>query len=188
MGVATAILKAATAKEHVQVERRMNESGAFADLATYRRLLKEFHLLYASIEPSLCSAWEALELPCRKRSSQIALDLECLGYPAASESISAPVIGLSEQLGCLYVLEGSTLGGQIIARELENRLGLTPATGAAFFRGAGRETAAHWRAFSDALDRVWPRVDEGGAIEGARRTFAAFDQAIQNTSAAGFNR
>ena len=41
--------------------------------------------------------------------------------------------GVQEALGCLYVVEGSTLGGQVIARHLRQTLGVDPRCGGSFF-------------------------------------------------------
>jgi heme oxygenase len=54
-------------------------------------------------------------------------------------------------LGCLYVIEGATLGGQIITRHLLANLGLTAQAGVAFFAGYGAETGPRWQAFGAML-------------------------------------
>ena len=43
-------------------------------------------------------------------------------------------------LGAMYVMEGSTLGGQLIARHVELVLGLTAGQGNAHFRGHNERT------------------------------------------------
>jgi heme oxygenase len=49
--------------------------------------------------------------------------------------MNLPVINsLGRLVGALYVLEGSTLGGQLISRQLNQHLGLTLNTGARFLR------------------------------------------------------
>jgi heme oxygenase len=50
-------------------------------------------------------------------------------------------------VGALYVLEGSTLGGQVIARQLAESIGVSPGQGASFFYGHGEQTQAHWKDF-----------------------------------------
>jgi heme oxygenase len=64
-------------------------------------------------------------------------------------------------LGSMYVVEGSTLGGAIIAREVENRLGLTAETGCAYFRSYGRDIAAMWKSFGAVLlEASSPEADD----------------------------
>jgi heme oxygenase len=53
----------------------------------------------------------------------------------------------AQVLGCLYVIEGATLGGQIISKHLLANLGLGPDTGAAFFNGYGAESGHQWQSF-----------------------------------------
>jgi len=54
---------------------------------------------------------------------------------------------LSEIVGMMYPLEGSTLGGQVISKHLRRNLGLTPDHGARFFHGYGDDTESFWSAF-----------------------------------------
>lgn len=50
-------------------------------------------------------------------------------------------------VGQIYVVEGSTLGGQVIARQLAQTLDLSDRTGARMFSGHGAETVARWQEF-----------------------------------------
>jgi heme oxygenase len=52
------------------------------------------------------------------------------------------------------VLEGATLGGQIIAKVLQERLGLTNQYGARYFNGYGPNTMKMWVAFCHQLNQV----------------------------------
>jgi heme oxygenase len=52
---------------------------------------------------------------------------------------------LEDAAGCLYVVEGASLGGQVVARAV-NRLGITSATGGSFFVGDGKGTSVRWAA------------------------------------------
>jgi heme oxygenase len=53
---------------------------------------------------------------------------------------------LNFAVGCLYVLEGATLGGQFISRHLAT-LGIGPANGGLFFHGYGAKTGEMWKSF-----------------------------------------
>ena len=64
----------------------------------------------------------------------------------------------------MYVMEGSTLGGQVIARRLALPLrSLVP---------YGSRTGAMWRAFGAAARASLGPAERGLALEGARETFA----------------
>ena len=76
-------------------------------------------------------------------------------------------------LGCLYVIEGATLGGQVITRHLEKNLGITPESGGAFFAGYGAETGARWKEFCALLTAAAERVSgEDEIVASANDTFA----------------
>lgn len=76
-------------------------------------------------------------------------------------------------LGTFYVLEGSTLGGRIIARHLEPAFGFEGGKGNAYFRGHGEATGALWHETTQAIAGV-PEADAVLVIQAAQRTFAAF--------------
>ena len=77
--------------------------------------------------------------------------------------------------GSIYVLEGSALGGQVIARVAIATLGLDGNSGAAYFNGRGGRTAAQWKSFQVLLEEQvgsepTARQEACGA---ARQTFDA---------------
>jgi len=51
---------------------------------------------------------------------------------------------LEDLAGCLYVLEGACLGGQVIAPLLYRRFGVAQGSGASFFVGDAEGTSARW--------------------------------------------
>ncbi len=76
-------------------------------------------------------------------------------------------------LGAFYVLEGSSLGGRIIARHLEPAFGFEDGKGNAYFRGHGEATGVLWRETTQAIAGV-PEAEAALVIQAAQRTFAAF--------------
>ena len=81
----------------------------------------------------------------------------------------------AELIGCLYVLEGAALGGQVLARSLGSRWQLTPSTGVAFFYGDGPvATKRRWALVLDWLERAGRAgTDARAAVAGASATFLA---------------
>jgi heme oxygenase len=60
---------------------------------------------------------------------------------------------VADAFGCLYVVEGSTLGGQIISRQVTRNLGLSPDNnGCRFFCCYGENTGTMWRRFGESLE------------------------------------
>jgi heme oxygenase len=73
-------------------------------------------------------------------------------------------------------MEGSTLGGKFIARQLRNQLGLTASSGAAFFSGYGEETGLRWKKFQHALRTFSEQSGQQEAIiQSANQTFHKLD-------------
>ena len=78
-------------------------------------------------------------------------------------------------LGCLYVVEGSALGGRMIAPAIRAAIGDVPLT---FFTGAGRGHPSPWRAVTGALRQFGHGGDCAAVIDGARMTYAAFQRYV----------
>jgi heme oxygenase len=75
-------------------------------------------------------------------------------------------------------LEGSTLGGQFISRQLRDTLGISAANGARFFNGYADQTGPRWKEFGQwaesQADREPGLVPE--AVSAARATFETFSR------------
>jgi heme oxygenase len=101
----------------------------------------------------LTAAAPPLGFPLRARSELIESDLLALGLSRREiaelpRCTDLPRLSCTEDLaGCLYVLEGACLGGQVIARALRERLGVAKGSGASFFTGDAEGTSARWRLF-----------------------------------------
>ncbi len=125
----------------------------------------------------------ALDLPARlRRGAALAADLRALGLKpariAALPRCGAYRLDSAEAAwGTLYVLEGSALGGQVIARHLAATLGLDAANGAAGIVPHGAETGRLWREFKQLLEEsaALGRLDGDAVIAAARHAFATLD-------------
>ena len=85
-------------------------------------------------------------------------------------------------LGCLYVLEGSKLGGQMISRHVTNKLKFINEEGTKFFSAHGAETGRYWKEFIDILCRyALDTKQEEMIIEGAKQTFSEFGKWLKTT-------
>jgi heme oxygenase len=73
------------------------------------------------------------------------------------------------------VLEGSTLGSQLIARHVRDRFQLTDTTGASFFNAYGPTVGEQWKAFGEFI-RMHAEVERFDELTGAaRETFLLLD-------------
>jgi len=143
-------LRAATATHHREVERLLPAFGALspADYAAHLAALAGVHL---PLEQRLFAHdWAGLGLPDaaeRPRAPLLEADLRALGIdPSAIPRCRAlPYLGtLHRALGALYVLEGSRLGGQILARQVAQAAGDVPTR---FLVGAAARTGPRWSSF-----------------------------------------
>ncbi|MDB5267397.1 MAG: hypothetical protein JWP58_437 [Hymenobacter sp.] len=102
----------------------------------------ELHAHAATFGP----AWQ---LDQRYRAPLILQDLARLGHDAAPPLYPElpPLTSRAQLLGAMYVLEGSTLGGQVIARQLD-KAGIATH---AFFTGRAERTGQLWKAFCEQL-------------------------------------
>lgn len=154
------------------------------DIAAYRQLLVAFHGFYRPLEEQLAAPVTAipdLQWDRRIKLPSLALDLQALGLTGA-EIESLPmcqrlpaVQTLPRALGCLYVLEGSTLGGQVVQRLLSERLGAPVADALSFFRSYGRDVGVRWRGFLGCLEGLQDDCGAAEAERGALDTFGALE-------------
>jgi len=180
-------LRAATQAAHNQIETALGLLDPTLSLRRYGVILAQFRSIYAPLEAQLAAfdwADHGLEFESRRKLPSIDADLSALGCPTPAlipSATCAPDLerDRSRAFGCFYVLEGATLGGQIISRHLRASLGVTPDTGGAFFHGYGERTGLMWTCFRDALACFAGRgADADRTVATARQTFEALQQAI----------
>ena len=79
-------------------------------------------------------------------------------------------------LGSLYVTEGATLGGQIVSRRLQQKLGLSPRAGISFFWSYGMDVSSMWRNFCAMLLAHAPPSEDDVVVRAARQTAEAMHE------------
>jgi len=146
-------LKRETATLHQRLEAQLGLLEPQLSLHRYRGVLDTFYGFYAPVEISLsrlAAAVPQLGFPLRDRARLIESDLVALGR-SRRELTELPWCGelpglscLEQLAGCLYVLEGACLGGQVVSSALQRQLGVAEGSGASFFVGDADGTAARW--------------------------------------------
>jgi heme oxygenase (biliverdin-IX-beta and delta-forming) len=136
-------------------------------LAGYHRF---HHAAEAAIAPFL-GAIADLDFAARRRSRLIADGIGILGQEVSLDRATSFGINTrSEAFGAFYVLEGSSLGGRVILKELKRR-GASLA-GLGFLDPYGFNTAARWRSFLAILEReVVSGEQQRDAVTGALNAF-----------------
>ena len=94
--------------------------------------------------------------------------------PDASWNELPAIRSHAEALGAMYVMEGSTMGGKIIARMIEGQAGISGPSGFSFFNGYGEETGRMWEEFKVFLNRPLDEMEKLNMILTANRTFITF--------------
>jgi heme oxygenase len=178
-------LRQESAQLHERIEATLRLPDAIRDAADYRAWLLRYLGFYAPLEClyRAFEGWTALgiELSRHARSGCLDDDLAALAVDRTTFSYAAPDLlpdlpTLSHALGSLYVVEGSRLGGRVILRHLERRMGPEIAGATRFFRG---DTAAPaWQSFRATLDGFGFRHPElrTDVVVGAKRTFVSLEK------------
>jgi len=156
----SARLREATREAHLSAEAAFALNARLESSDAYVRLLAALRGFHRPVEAALAAVpgWSGLtpglHISSRLRAGLLDEDLRQLGVPAPPGPARPGVVSLptlAHGLGCLYVLEGSALGGRIIARRACAALGADLPV--AFFSSAGRaDPGAGWRAFQSSLD------------------------------------
>lgn len=169
---------------HQQIEGIVPLLQSDSDEQTYRAYLEKLLGFHRPLEPVLFAQAGLRELGIRRaereKAPALARDLLALGL-TPEEIIRVPrcralppVQGLSAVLGCCYVLEGATLGAQLIHRELSTRLPDTMSRASSYLRCYGTETGRMWKAFCAALEHHGQQREEQAEMaDAARATFTA---------------
>jgi len=177
------LLKDVTRESHAALELQMPLLDADLRPTAYQHMVQKLYTYHKPLEVLLLSSPSfadiGIEYAERAKTARLARDLEALGLRASDiEQMRLcdalpPLEKQSHIWGCLYVLEGATLGGQIVARHLQASLNLTPETGASYFSGYGVNTGPQWKTFCALLTAYAARTDDTTDIlAGANATYA----------------
>ncbi len=174
-GALLADLRAATAAHHDRLDMAFS-GGAFRDRDGYARFLIMQALVLPSAEALLAGSREYRTLPdwdSRFRSAALAGDLARLGLPMpAPHALDVNAALPGSAAGVAYVLEGSRLGGRLIAQKL-TQAGMGDMPTAFIAHGA---EARHWQSFRAWLDG---RPSDGAYADAAvQAAIAVFERYI----------
>jgi heme oxygenase (biliverdin-IX-beta and delta-forming) len=173
-------LKSATEASHRGVEALLPGDLSRTSRSDYTAYLTRMAGFQLPLEALVHDGhdWAAFGLPdaaSRRRAPLLLADLAELGVELGDIRLASrlpAVADFARALGALYVLEGSTLGGQFLVKQLARNVERLPAS---FFSGAGANTGALWSTFCGFAEEKVGLVDDGIALacEGALQTFDA---------------
>lgn len=143
----------------------------------YAKLLNTFYAYFKPVEDKVYNFISDEQLDDhneRRNTGYILHDLEQLDFknniPLATNT---PVIdNAAAAFGALYVMEGSTLGGKIIAKTIGGNLNLQNGSALNFFSGYKDQTGPKWLKFIEALNSfAASNNNDDVIIEAAKDTF-----------------
>lgn len=89
----------------------------------------------------------------RKKAQLILNDLKFTKSEKKQNHSPFDTIGISVPfaMGIMYVVEGSTLGGRFIIKNIQESFGFDEEKGASYFGGYGNKTGSYWKRFLNML-------------------------------------
>lgn len=122
-------------------------------LHAYSLYLSLMHDVVRDFEEKIYPIMEdvILDISERKKASLILNDLKFIGeekkkghsvFKNSNVNFSVPFA-----MGMLYVLEGSTLGGRFILKNIQENLKLNEENGVSYFAGYGNKTGSYWKKY-----------------------------------------
>ncbi len=161
---------------HDNAEQTLGILNGVPTTKEYLGLLERFYGYYKPVELALFTVpWNTIgfDWPLRRKASLLEQDLQALGESQpAIDSLPLcrdlpPLDSVPKALGCIYVLEGATLGGQVIVRRLQ---GLALPT--AFFGSYGENVRTMWKEFGAFLtEYTTGRGEDDEVVQSACKTF-----------------
>lgn len=174
-------LRAATASSHQRLEKRLSVTERFGKLTGYREHLERMWGFCFTLEAPLRAQSFDGALPdyeARRKLPLLTSDLTALGVSGSCIAALPRCREMPEPsgpafaFGCVYVLEGATLGGRTLLPLVERRLGFNAHHGASYLASYGADVAAMWRAFNAAVEACCCDADrQASALRAAVKTF-----------------
>ena len=180
-------LRAATHDVHMRLHRQPSFAllaKGTIDRGSYRSLLCRLYGFHAPLELALVQASNSLgldvEMARRRRVHLLRDDLTALRMSEAEITALPGITGLAplntrdKLMGALYVREGSTLGGRVLARQLDRLLGSNSLHGRLFLAGDPGEPQL-WQRCCSLLEEVAATGNLDETIQAAIATFSALE-------------
>lgn len=175
-------LKQHSRKDHDSIENSIDLVKCATNPLIYTKMIKAFYGYYFPMEKVFDHFKNefnemGVDVKARHKIKLLEDDLRHLGL--SDEEIKVlescteipAITNIAEAMGALYVLEGSTLGGQIIFRQL-GKAGIlvNGEDRGRFFKSYGNETALMWSAFKESLNKI-PESHNDVVLDKAKETF-----------------
>ncbi|SDL34313.1 heme oxygenase [Salinimicrobium catena] len=172
-------LKEATKDLHQQVEEEnlarfiMDHS---MDVETYKLLLLQNFLAYQKTENAIAPFIKGYQ---GQKHKQLQKDLEQLKISKFAPEFEFSCNSRAEAFGAAYVVEGSALGGMVLARNIKKCAGLSSIEKHHFFNG-DKDSLKAWNDFKNELSQQdFSEKEQEEALEKAKDTFRFFREVFR---------
>jgi len=179
------LLRTETAEHHQSLENLMFVNQIMnktLSINEYKTLLTVNYIIHKELEDKLIKMLdsgvaEELDMTNRAKLSHLEDDLryweiDAKALPKLNFDLFVPGQSTAEILGALYVLEGATLGGNVIKKHLlENPSFDGKEAGLNYYGVYGAELGAKWKTFVSVLNSNVTEVDYQACIHSANETF-----------------
>jgi heme oxygenase (biliverdin-IX-beta and delta-forming) len=175
-------LKKGTASVHAELEKKLiPHIRQVKDRESYTRLLKLMYGFYHPLQQKLQPFLDRLNYGSHYRGRQAESIVSDIGnlQPSGEEKIQETnhlpeIKNYAAALGALYVTEGSTLGGKIIAGMIARQVPQDLSRSLSFFNAYGDDTKPAWENFREMLNQPFSEEEKEQIIATARETFSSF--------------
>lgn len=178
-------LKVETSASHQRLETHVDLPSQLRSIECYRSMIERLFGFYVVWEPHIEAALgEHPVLRGRRKAHHLISDLRVLEVREPEIGLLPrcsplpPLRTLAEAFGALYVIEGATLGGAIIAKQVNQKLGLSADQGCRFLSCYGDEIGPMWKQFGDHVEALdWSdETDRISCVMAAQDTFAVLNR------------
>jgi len=171
-------LKQNTAEFHDAAEKLFNSHKIFSKTFTledYKKIINTNYLMLLHSEDKIFTSLsdkfsEKLHLDKRIKLPLIEKDLSSLDLKNQKETQHLEFADEHEALGAMYVIEGSTLGGNVIAKQLSKTEGFDDVT-FNFFGCYQENTGMMWKNFKEVLDSEVTPENYNKVLSGAKKLY-----------------
>ncbi|MCY0970003.1 biliverdin-producing heme oxygenase [Chryseobacterium wangxinyae] len=171
-------LKQNTAEFHDAAEKLFSSQKIFNKTFTledYKKIINTNYLMLLHSESKIFSTLsdkfsDKLHLNKRVKLPLIEKDLASLALKNQTASHDFEVNNENEALGAMYVIEGSTLGGNVIAKQLSKTEGFDDVT-FNFFGCYHENTGVMWKNFIEVLDNEVAEENYSEVLSGAKKLY-----------------
>jgi len=181
-------IRAATRRQHKSLEDEWDLVRALLRVDGRYRIVRALYEVHAPSELALLpwlTGLSDLGYEQRLKAPLLQADLRALGASESELLQPTPQVlkfeNSAHALGFAYVLEGSTLGGQVIRKAVAAAAG--PLLGLTFFGAYGPDTGTRWKQFCQVIERECSTCSDectGGAVAGFEFVSTTFRRSLDN--------